>query len=260
MGDGRTASVGKRQTYVLDFADGGPLRLDLPVPEGLADLLEMLPTIRLAADMVFARGAEAATREGRTISCGPGCGICCNQLVPVSREEGLALARLVHTLPEPRRREVTNRFRHTVGALEDAGLLEHLVRDFSGHIHEQGVLPRLQRDYWALGLPCPFLEHGSCSVHPARPVICRQYSVTSAPELCARPFEPGVRLGEVRQPMDMAGALAAFDGARARATRALPLALCLLLEKTNGAGPLPKVPGPEMLSRFLELASRFSDR
>ncbi|MCM0756845.1 YkgJ family cysteine cluster protein [Desulfovibrio aminophilus] len=249
-----------RQTYLLDFAEGGPLRLDLPVPEGPVDLLDMLPPIRLMADAVFARGTETATRDGRTISCGPGCEACCNQLVPVSREEGLALARSVRALPGPRRREVTDRFRRTVAALEEAGLLDRLARDFTERIHEHGVLSRLQRDYWALALPCPFLENGSCSIHPARPVICRQYSVTSAPALCARPFEPGVRLEEVRQPMDLAGALAAFDGARARPTRALPLSLCLLLEKTNEAGPLPQVPGPEMLSRFLELASRFTDR
>ncbi len=247
----------QRQVFVLGFSGAPALRLDLNVPQGPATILELLPAIRAAADALFGRTAEALAQAGTPVACGPGCGICCNQLVPVSREEALALARLVRGLPAPARRAVSDRFRRIVAALEEAGLLDRLVRAFDGGIHKPGVLAGLQRDYWSLGLPCPFLEQGSCSVHPVRPVICRQYSVTSAPALCARPFTPGVRLAEVRHPLDLAGALASFDGARARPTAALPLTLALLLEKKLEAGPLPQVPGPEMLSRFLELASRF---
>jgi hypothetical protein len=38
-----------------------------------------------------------------------------------------------------------------------------------------------------LGIPCPFLEEESCSIHPDRPIPCREYLVTSPAVECARP-------------------------------------------------------------------------
>ncbi len=46
--------------------------------------------------------------------------------------------------------------------------------------------------YFALGVPCPFLEDESCSIHPERPLVCREYLVTSPAELCAGPEQEGV--------------------------------------------------------------------
>ena len=42
-------------------------------------------------------------------------------------------------------------------------------------------------DYLYQRVACPFLEDESCSIHPIRPLICREYLVTSAPEHC---FDP----------------------------------------------------------------------
>ena len=39
---------------------------------------------------------------------------------------------------------------------------------------------------------CPFLEEESCSIHPDRPLVCREYLVTSPAELCAGPTQEGV--------------------------------------------------------------------
>jgi len=46
--------------------------------------------------------------------------------------------------------------------------------------------------YFALRIPCPFLEDESCSIHAERPLVCREYLVTSPPELCAGPAQEGV--------------------------------------------------------------------
>ena len=40
------------------------------------------------------------------------------------------------------------------------------------------------RAYYALRLPCIFLEDGACSIYEHRPAACREYLVTSPPELC----------------------------------------------------------------------------
>ena len=43
-----------------------------------------------------------------------------------------------------------------------------------------------------MGVPCPFLEDESCSIHPERPLVCREYLVTSPAALCAGPTQEGV--------------------------------------------------------------------
>ena len=47
--------------------------------------------------------------------------------------------------------------------------------------------------YFQLGVACPFLEAESCSIHPDRPLVCREYQVTSPPAACAHPDSGGVR-------------------------------------------------------------------
>ena len=46
--------------------------------------------------------------------------------------------------------------------------------------------------YFALGVACPFLEEESCSIHAERPLVCREYLVTSPAERCAGPAQEGV--------------------------------------------------------------------
>lgn len=260
MGDDRTPTVDRaeaaRQIFVLGLPGGERLRLDAEIPAGEVTLLEILPALQAMCETIFRHSAARLAEQGLAVTCGPGCGSCCSQLVPISRPEALLLADHVRGLPRARRQEVTDRFRHITARLEDSGLLPRLLAGFVDQPLTAEALGTFQREYWALGLPCPFLEGGSCSAYPVRPVICRQYSVTTPPERCARLFEPGVVIRAVPHPLELAGTLACFDGARARATAALPLSLSLLLEKTIRAEHLPKVPGPEMVSRFLELAAR----
>jgi hypothetical protein len=45
----------------------------------------------------------------------------------------------------------------------------------------------LSHEYFRLGIACPFLEDESCSIHPDRPMACREYLVSSPPENCRSP-------------------------------------------------------------------------
>ena len=44
---------------------------------------------------------------------------------------------------------------------------------------------KLAYRYFDLGIPCPFLEDESCSIHEDRPLRCREYLVTSPAAMCA---------------------------------------------------------------------------
>jgi hypothetical protein len=45
-------------------------------------------------------------------------------------------------------------------------------------------------EYFRLGITCPFLEDGSCSIYEHRPLVCREYLVTSPAAHCARQGDP----------------------------------------------------------------------
>ena len=59
--------------------------------------------------------------------------------------------------------------------------------------------------YFALGIPCPFLEEERCTIHEIRPLRCREYLVVSPAEHCAHPATkrghrrqaPGAALSQV---------------------------------------------------------------
>ena len=116
------------------------------------------------------RGIEA--RPEFDISCGPGCGACCRQAVPVTATELRAIRAWLDALPDDERSAHDERIAATKVRLD-------AVRCRSRrHGGRAGVLR-------GLGIPCPFLVDESCSIHPARPLACREYVVTSDPVHCA---------------------------------------------------------------------------
>lgn len=203
-----------------------PLRL----PGGPASLLDVLPAVRALADAMVERALGDLAAMGRPVSCSAGCGVCCKHLVTIGEAEALRLARTVRALPQPHRARVEERFHAGLALLERSGLLPELVAVFTRQAHDWQGLMRMQGAYWELGVPCPFLEDGSCSIYDERPLVCRQYLVTTPPAACADPFGPETYLEKVLLPMDLAGAAAAFDGHKATESRVLPHLLCLFRE------------------------------
>ncbi len=58
---------------------------------------------------------------------------------------------------------------------------------------------KLAIDYLYERIPCPFLEEERCSIYSIRPLICREYMVTSPPEHC---FDPAtLKAVPVRLPL-----------------------------------------------------------
>jgi Fe-S-cluster containining protein len=149
----------------------------ITVPSGPVPATAVLPALQGLVNATV-ETAEA----GRAISCRKGCGACCRQLVPISRTEGEALLALVEAMPEDRRATVRARFADAETRISAAGLTERAGRSD----REMSVA------YFALGVACPLLEDESCSIHPDRPLVCREYLVTSPAELCAGPQQEGV--------------------------------------------------------------------
>jgi Fe-S-cluster containining protein len=89
---------------------------------------------------------------------------------------------LVESMPEQRRAAIRERFKSAITRLRDSGLLA-VMRGAAGPDSE--ISRTLSYRYFDLGIPCPFLEDESCSIHDDRPMRCREYLVTSPARMCA---------------------------------------------------------------------------
>ena len=154
---------------------------------------------------------DAAVRQlphPAKVSCGPGCGACCRQLVPISHSEAAwLLHEVVPNLESDHRARVESRIRESSILLERSGLSE-TIRDLPAEPDRERRQAAGLR-YFLTGIPCPFLENASCSIHPQRPLACREYLVTSPADACSNP-QPGA-IHPVSIPLKPSGAMIRLD-------------------------------------------------
>lgn len=177
------------------------VELELAVPAGPVAAEDLMPVFQGLTNLVVANGVEQAEASGRTVSCRAGCGACCRQIVPVSEPEARDLARVVAHMPAERQSRVRARFDAALARLEAAGLLDRAM-DLKP---EEANAFALQ--WFGQQVACPFLEDEACSIHPDRPLACRQYLVTSPAENCRTPTRETIEM--VALPGDPAHALRA---------------------------------------------------
>ena len=220
----------------------GDLRIvhEVSVPTAEVTAAEIVPALQGVVNAVVDAAERLAVASGQTISCRKGCGACCRQLVPISLTEGERLTALVRAMPAGRRARLEKRLADAALKIERAGLASAIgPSDREGARSDRA----LSAAYFALGLPCPFLEDESCSVHADRPLVCREYLVTSPAELCAGPAQEGVT--PVAVPKFSAAARKMQD----ESDDWFPLAL---LGRQRRRGPAARRPGPEWVQRFLK--------
>ena len=203
--------------------DNDALKLTLSCSDrtSTVPLSQLLSALRSLTNTVTDAAIARERAAGREISCKAGCGACCRQLVPLSVTEAQQLPQLIAGLDEAHRARVMTRFDEAISKLRESGMLRR-VEEFT-------TLSRAEReelgwDYFRLGIPCPFLEEESCSIHPIRPVICRQYLVTSAPVHCANPPR---NIAPVPLAADVLGALKRVEAAGSNPPQSVPLILAL---------------------------------
>lgn len=178
-------------TVKLKATIGGyELKMSVNVPAGPARLDDLVPVLQILSDKVVAVAEHEAQQQGQCVSCRKGCGACCRQLVPISPVEARHIARLVDQLPEPRRSQIVARFAAARRRLEEAGMWARLN---NRQTWPKGSSTEVGLEYFRLGIPCPFLEDESCSIHRDRPLTCREYLVTSPAENCANPTSETIR-------------------------------------------------------------------
>ena len=111
------------------------------------------------------------------------------------------------------------------------------------------------REYFRLGIACPFLEEESCSIYHDRPITCREYLVTSPAENCSRPSAENISMVDLP-----AGpvwpAVARFEKASNGRMQWVPLILALDFAATADGEPEMRH-GKEWAQEFM---GRIADR
>jgi len=222
---------------VLNIA-GEPVPFHLEVPEAPTTLEALLPVFQGLSSEVARRAASKAMAAGEKISCRAGCGACCRQAVPVAEAEAHMIAGLVEAMPEPRRTQVRARFEAAERRLEETALASRLVDMPDGKtVIEVGIR------YFDLGVPCPFLEAESCSIHPDRPLRCREYFVTSPASACAAMVPGTIR----RAPLAGVPSTALFAAGARNTPEGWLLLIQALSFSQRHPSPSPARPAPEWI-------------
>ena len=158
--------------------------MEMTVPAKPVKLTRMLPIFQAITSSFVDLSVNVAESQGERVSCQAGCGACCRQPVPLAAIEAFQLAELVESMPEPRRTVIKQRFADGVKRFQENKWFERMERFLELSPKERQTLAL---EYFYEGVPCPFLEDESCSIHPNRPLSCREYMVTSPAQNCAQP-------------------------------------------------------------------------
>jgi Fe-S-cluster containining protein len=175
--------------FTIDTPCGQMPPLSVSLPANEIPLSALVPLMHTVADGIIRLAVAECAKKGDTVTCGPGCGVCCCQLVPVSAPEVFYMVENILQMPMSKRFPVLKRFEQIEARINesDIGLL---MRDMGNRqVDNNSVAAK----YFYLGESCPFLESGSCSIHSWRPVVCREFNAISLPQLCADPFKNKIR-------------------------------------------------------------------
>lgn len=178
----------------------GPLRGQVQVDTGPMRLKDLVSTAQELTSVMGDRAIRRSEKLGFKLSCAAGCGACCRQMVPVSVPEAYALADLLDGLDPIARAGVMGRFEKIETHLEKQNMIEPLLDTTLA----SDPAKALNRTYFAMQMPCPFLVDESCSIHADRPVACRDYNVTSPAARCRDPWTFNVDVIPMPLPLSVA--------------------------------------------------------
>ena len=253
--DIRFASLSDGYELTAVLGPGQEISCRISPPTGKVTFVDILPDVFAVADALIMQAARRSADGGQAVTCAKGCAMCCRHLVAVSTHEALLAAHVVGLLQDELQTRIRQAFQTTVARLEERGLLSEMLDSHANSFADRGRIVAVQRRYWEMQLPCPFLLDESCAIYPYRPLLCRQYMAVSPPVHCRGSFVADHLVRKLPLACDLASAAASFDGLSAQATRPVPLPALLLINGLLTRQAPPKTSATAMLTAFLRHAA-----
>lgn len=226
----------------------GHSTMQVQVPRGPMRLADLVPLAQRITMLHVDQAIEAERRDGREVSCKRGCAACCRQLVPVSAPEAFRLADHVLALDDRSRDVLLARIDAAESAVEAAGLMAELEAIAAGAAVAD--VKALAARYFEAWIDCPFLHEELCTAHAERPLVCRDYVVTSPAELCRSPDRTKIRTVPMPPVLSvpLSRATAALTG---DAPVMIPLAVAMRWVDAHADRGFQEWPGPEVMGALL---------
>ena len=235
----------------------GLLTMPVEVPTGFVPVTAIVPLMRRLSEQAQALEERMSIASGHPISCRMGCAACCRMLVPVSAPEAFALKDMIQALPDARRARLMNKLSEARARVEQAGLLARLtdVAETTQPLTDEEMEP-VNREYYALRMPCPFLENETCSIYEDRPAACRELLVTTPAELCQDMVKNEVQALAV--PVRISTVLGAlWSELVGGPTRLIPLPIALDWAERHSAERSLVWKGTQLLDKVLDKVWRY---
>ncbi len=173
----------------------GRLTTAVDVPTAFVPVTAIVPLMRRLGEEAHRLEEAQTAAEGKTRSCQKGCSACCRMMVPIAPPEAFALTEFIRSLSCEQQERIARRLAASKSILLANGLWHQLVDiGESSQTPDDDALEPINQKYYALRMPCPFLEDDICSIYEQRPAACRELLVTSPAEHCqdlvANPVDP----------------------------------------------------------------------
>jgi Predicted Fe-S-cluster oxidoreductase len=194
---------------------------------------------------------------GQTVSCQKGCAACCRMLVPVSAPEAYALADTIDHLEQNERNRLLAKLDLAGQLLARASLLKQLssLAESPDPIDDEAV-ESLNRAYYALRMPCPFLDNEVCSIYADRPAACRELAVTSPATECRDMTSEAIRAVPVAVRISTTLGLL-WAELTTTAPRLIPLPLAIDWAKRHRREQAGRWAGTELFEKALDKIWRY---
>lgn len=167
-------------------------------------LKDIVHPARQLDEIIIRQALKHQLFSGKSITCSAGCMACCKYAVTVSPAEAFAIHDLIRNLPRPYRLELLRKM--TIAGRKILTSFPSIIKSCgTGQNPASNSLDELSRWYKALNLTCPWLENKLCSHYTFRPLVCREFLVTSSSS-CCNPNAVGGRV-KVNIPVRMAEVL-----------------------------------------------------
>ena len=229
------------------LVDGTLFEMQLTVQANPVKPQRMLPVFQQVTNLYVEIGVAATKSEGKSVSCKKGCTACCRHTIALSEFEAYHIAEIVEEMPEPQRSEVKERFNKALAHFAEIGWIERF-ENCTDYSHKESL--EVFIDYFKENIQCPFLVDESCSIYDNRPLMCREYMVTSPAENCSNPTKENINL--VKLPVRPSGNIFGLGQEKPlNGLNVIPLIMSLKWVASNPDN-FPEKTGEEWMTDFFQ--------
>jgi Fe-S-cluster containining protein len=167
---------------------GTPLELIAVCTDKNITLKDLAHPARQLCDIVCRLALEHQRLCGQPVRCASGCAACCKYAAAISLAEAFAINDRINNLFLPFRapllKTMTMAARKILGNPPPQAGASTEFKD-PGESQSSNRLLNISQWYSGMDLTCPWIENKTCSMYADRPLVCREFMVTSAPACCS---------------------------------------------------------------------------